>query len=513
MDTKKSLHWLVRFMLAGICGSGALSLGCTQRSLAPADTLVTIISNPILNLDPRLATDANVQHINQLIHATLTRTGADLTPEPYLAESFTAKDHSLLITLRANCRFQDSSLIEAADVVAAIEKFLEKGFASPFLKNFSMIEKVSAQGNREVLIHLKHPAPSLLFDLSVIPIIPRAQSYAEPNGGAGPYRVERNGPQGILLSRVNFNSCFPQPPMAKIEGRVVRDDLSRFLKLRQGEIDLVVNELDYRKVKKIIAGEIPKLKAIALPGTTISYMGMNLRNPALKDLRVRKAIVLALDIEALITHKLVGFAEPAASLLSRQSWYSATNLKPVRRDLATARKLLNEAGFYNGENSLPPLKLTLKTTTYRPIVENARAIKEQLREVGIEIEHRAYEWGTFYGDVRARNTELFLLRWVGVAAPDLLREIFHSDRLLENNRTEFINPEMDAALDRATKTMDSQERRKWFVRAQEIAAAELPYALLWHNFNAASFNERLENVELAPTGDWYPLLKIRKRAP
>lgn len=290
---------------------------------------------------------------------------------------------------------------------------------------------------------------------------------------------------------------------------MVRDDLSRFLKLRNGEVDAVLNDMDYRKVRLVLDQKVPGLKSEVSDGTTYSYMGLNFANPHLAKKNVRRAIALSLDIPAIIHYKLVDFATPTATLIAPSSWYHE-NIPPVQRNLAEARRLLDLEGYGNGENGKPPLTLTLKTTTYKPIMENARAIVDQLRDAGIVVQHKAFEWGTFYGDVKSRNTEMFLLRWVGVAAPDLLGEIFHSKRLKENNRTNYSNPKMDALLDKISSTLDPQIRRAALREVQELAAVELPFVSLWHNKNTITYRDNLTNVENLPTGDWDILLRIRK---
>ena len=105
---------------------------------------------------------------------------------------------------------------------------------------------------------------------------------------------------------------------------------------------------------------------------------------------------------------------------------------------------------------------------------------------------------------------MFLLRWVGVAAPDILAEIFHSKRLQENNRTNYSNAKVDALLDEGSNTLDPEKRRRAFASVQRIVAEELPYISLWHNQNAVAYRDNIEGIELLPTGDWDSFLKMRK---
>lgn len=495
-------------ILVGLLGTTVFS-ACSNSQQSPADALVTVMSASVQNLEPLFATDANVQHLNQLIQATLVRVGHDLRPEPYLAESFSVVKDGIVFKLRAGCLFQNAQPVTVADAIASVEQFRDDKNQSPFQKSFSVIQKVEAlDSDRFKLVVDPGKITGLLYDLSLLSIRPKTE-LKNPALGAGPYRVVKFSTSGIELERAN-PVCIPNGKTKRVIAKVIRDDISRFLKLQRGEVDLVINDLDYRKVQRIAEGKVPGLGALSSDGTTISYMGLNQRKKELRDPRVRRAITLALDLPAIIQFKLAGYGIPAASLLSPQSWFSNPNLKPLDHNVEEARRLLDEAGFNNGKNQKPVLRLSLKTTTYRPITENARAIKAQLKEVGVEVDHQAYEWGTFYADVKSRNTELFLLRWVGVASPDLLRDVYHSENLALNNRTDYKNPAMDRLLDQANSTLDPEKKRSALWAAQELAQTDLPSVLLWYNKNAAAFRNSIKNLKLSPNGDWYPLIQTEK---
>jgi len=220
------------------------------------------------------------------------------------------------------------------------------------------------------------------------------------------------------------------------------------------------------------------------------------------------ALALSLNIPEIIQYKLHGFAEPAISLLAKKNWYAHKSLEPIKLNLKKAKALLNKAGYYDGKNNKPVLTLGLKTTTYRPAVENARVIVSQAKKAGIIIKHRAFEWGTFYSDVKAKNTQLYILRWVGVTDPGHFYNIFHS--LGYSNRTSYKNSQMDKILEQAQSTLDPNKRKVKFLEAQELAAQDLPYISLWHNKNIAVFRNNITSVTLEPNGGWRTLLKVKK---
>ena len=163
--------------------------------------------------------------------------------------------------------------------------------------------------------------------------------------------------------------------MPKITVKVVRDDLSRFLKLKRGELDVVLNDMNFRKVDLILKDPSLPMSAITVDGVNYAYMGINQNSPRLKDPRVRQALALSFDIPTLIHYKSRGLAKPSRGMLADMNWYANLAIPVVQRDLAKARQLLDEAGYSNGTNGKPPLRLTLKTSSGLISVENARVLK------------------------------------------------------------------------------------------------------------------------------------------
>ena len=490
-------------------------VSCTQSYLSPQDTLVTAITSPQQTLDPLFSTSANSQHIGQLVHAGLTKIGTELVPVPHLAKKFRIlNNRSIEFTLRKGCLFHNGREITVDDIEKNLMFYSDPENKSPFMKAFQRITRFEKRGPQTFRLHTKDIEPGILTDLSLLKIIPiesyNGEKFLKTPLGAGPYTVTKNNSGGVLLQRFE-TKCLPLPISPKIHVKVVREDLSRYLKLQKGEIDIILNDLDYRKLQKITVNKVPGVRAIVGKGIAYQYIGLNLANPALKKKKVRQAIAYSLDIPSIIKYKLSGMAVPTASLLSETNWYFNKKIRPLKTNLALAKKLLDEAGYYNGENNKPKLTLSLKTTTNKIVVENATAIKSQLEKSGIIIKHEAFEWGTFYGDVKARNTEMFLLRWVGVTTPEHFFNIFHSGERERNNRTNYVNKELDRYLEIAKGTMNRKKRKFAYDKVQEIVAQDLPYISLWHNNNFVAYRTNLEGTVLFPNGSWQTLSMIEKK--
>jgi peptide/nickel transport system substrate-binding protein len=145
----------------------------------------------------------------------------------------------------------------------------------------------------------------------------------------------------------------------------------------------------------------------------------------------------------------------------------------------------------------------------------AEVMQESLRKVGIAIDIRSYEWGTFFGDIRAGNFQLYALTWVGVTDPDILHYVLHSQSTppAGANRGRYVNPHLDTLLDQGRRATALEQRRASYSAAQAIVAAELPYIPLWHNTNVAVLRNTFTGYSLTPAGDYRAIQSIRRQTP
>ena len=128
----------------------------------------------------------------------------------------------------------------------------------------------------------------------------------------------------------------------------------------------------------------------------------------------------------------------------------------------------------------------------------------------IVVEHRAYDWGIFFADVKSGNTELYTLSWPGISDPHLYFELFHSSNIGNYNRTRYRNAEMDRLTDLGDSVLEPEKRRPYYFQIQELAARDLPFISLWHPKNTAVFRKNIKGVSVHPLGIWRVILAMRK---
>ena len=523
-----------RFALAALAATGAWLVGCHPEQ--SREGIVVLVDSVPDSLDVRLTLTTVGQRVAQLISPGLITFDEESRPVGDLANEYRMLDsRTLELTLREHLTFHDGSPLTSEDVKATLEGLISRVVPSPRADKLEAIEWVEAPGPLTVRIHLKRPYAPMLSELS-LGIVPRSRALPpdaakqdrEPIG-AGPFRFAGQPDEEHLLLLPFEGYYRGKPRIRKVLIRTVRDQTTMVLELLKGRADLVVGALSPSLFPALLADG--RIRIDSRPGSAYAYLGLNLRGGALADARVRRAICHAIDIEPLLQTKFHGMAEPATGMLPRSHWaYAKTD--GCRRDAARAVQLLEEAGYAGPRPGAEPpsaspgspeirprLHLTLKTSTDRFRKSIALVFQEQLATVGIDLEIRSLELGTFFNDVRKGNFELFGLVWSQVLEPDLLRWVFSSSNIPgpENafgglNRMGYRNGRLDEVLDRATR-VDRDERKQLYAQAQALIDADLPCIPLWHERSPAVLSARLQEYEPSPHGYLQPLAGAREAAP
>ena len=475
-------------------------------------TVVMLIESSPLNLDPRIGTDAQSERISALIFDSLLRRDRSSNLQPWLAERWESPDPlTYIFHLRAGVRFHDGKPLTARDVRYTFTSLLSGKIASVKAANFSLISSVEAPDDSTVVIRLKEPHASFLWNMTqgAIGIVPEgsAGELARRPVGSGPFRfVSASQDEDVVLER-NPDYWAGPPRIERVRFRVVPDTTTRALELRKGTADLALNSLTADMVEAL-RGE-KHLRVLREPGNTYQYIALNLESKNL-PLPVRQAISYAINREPLIGYLWRDLVRPANSILPPQHWAYAPDLPSYSYNPLKAQELLDNSGYPAGPDGVR-LRLEMKTSTEQIARELAAVLQEQLRQVGIALEIRSYEFATFYADITQGNFDLYSLRWVaGNDDPDIFEYCFHSKKIppAGANRGHYVNPEVDRLIEQARSSADLADRRQKYAQIQQILNRDLPYIHLWYVDNVAVYDRRLTNLHLFPTGNYDFLAEI-----
>lgn len=464
------------------------------------------------SLDPRWGLDASSSRLGDLLHAALTRSDGAGGRLPEVAASWEQPDaRTVVFHLRDDFRFADGTPVGAADVRATYAAVLDPVLASPRRAALEALAGVEAPDAHTVVMRLREPFAPFL-DATGLGILPaaRARDPGEVVIGAGAFRVVRRERGDCLVLAPNPHWPGGRPRVAPLVVRIVPDAITRVLELARGDLDLAEEPLPPELLAWLATQ--PVVRVLREPGTSFAYLALNLRDPRLAGRRVREAIALALDRDALVHYVLGGMARPATGLLAPEHWAYAP-VRPWRHDPWRARRLLDRAGYPVRPGSGMRFRLLYKTSADPERRRLAEAIQADLAAVGIALEVRSYEWGTLFADIRAGRFEVAALAWVGVGDPDLYYLAFHSTMTPPRgyNRGHYASPIMDRLTTEGRRTLDPARRRAIYARVQRRAAHDLPVVPLWWEDRVVVASRRLEGFAPSPSGDLHGLAAARVR--
>lgn len=480
-------------------------LSCSPRP--DSNTLVMIIESSPTNLDPRVGVDAQSERIAGLLFDNLLSRDQQLSVKPGLAESWNIPDpKTYVFHLHRGVRFSDGRTLTSRDVKWSFDSVLQGKIRSPKAGTYKWVERIETPDDYTVVFHLKQPWAALLWNVAggegmgIVPYGSREEISRNPVG-SGPFKfVSAEQDRDVVIERNNYY-WGQRAKLDRVRFMVVPDTTTRALELRKNSADVEINALT-ADIERTLQAQ-PHLSSLHGPGTRLAYIAFNLRDPILKDLRVRQAIAYAIDRPALVHYLWRGQARLASSLLPPESWAYEANVTQYQHDPEKARRILEDAG-YIAKNGVR-FHITMKTSTEESSRAMAAVFQQQLREVGIALDIRSFEAATFLADVTHGEFQMYSLRWVGGNEdPDMFNYAFHSSNIIPHgaNRQYYSNPQVDALIEKAQTELDQNVRKQDYAEIQRILANDLPYVYLWYFDNLMVYSKRVHGMELNPSGNF-----------
>ncbi len=335
----------------------------------------------------------------------------------------------------------------------------------------------------------------------------------------GPYRVTQVAPGSHITLEPNAHWWGEKPAFKRIIVRVIENTAALEANLLAGDIDYIAGELglplDQALAFEKRHGE--RFKIAYKPGLIYEHIDLMLDNPVLADIRVRKALIHAIDRQA-IDRQLFGGKQPVAhSNVNPLDWVYDKDVPAYAYDPKQAAALLDAAGWTRGPGGIRQNakgeKLTLDFMTTagnrtRELVQ--QALQAQWRQVGIDARIRNEPARVFFGETVTKRKFTGLAMYAWISAPESVpRTTLHSSQIpsAENgwsgqNNPGFRNDEMDTLIDRLEVELDREKRRPMWARLQAIYAEELPVIPLYFRADAYVMPRWLDGI--TPTGHQYP---------
>ncbi|HEY6445389.1 MAG TPA: ABC transporter substrate-binding protein [Acidobacteriaceae bacterium] len=464
-----------------------------------------LIESSPANLDPRIGTDAQAEHIDALIFDALVHRDEHFGLQPMLATSWENTDPlTWVFHLRAGVRFQDGRPLTSRDVKFTIDSLLDGTVISVKAGSFTTLDHIDAPDPATVVFHLKQPDPALPFNLcdGAIGIVPwgSGRDFWHHPVGTGPFDfVSQQIDRDVVLARAPSYWGTPAN-IPRLRFAVVPDDTTRALELEKGSADVESNALSPDLIESLSRDR--HLVVDQGPGTNLYYLIFNLRDPLLRDARVRTAIAEAINRPLIIQTIYLGQARLAESLLPSQSWAWTGDVQQHAFDPAAANALLDQAGYKRGGDGIR-FHLSDKSSNDETVRLVAAAMQQQLAQVGIALDLRSYEFATFYSDLVRGAFQIAPSRWIGGNEnPDIFRYIFATASIPPHgsNRGYYSNAEVDRLIADAATAPTQEQRRADYAGVQQVVSRDLPSLNLWYLNSVVVHSRRLGDIHPNPSG-------------
>lgn len=425
--------------------------------------------------------------------------------EPILAESFDVAEDGLTYTfnLRQGVLFHDGSELTAEDVKYTFDFYSQSG--NTIASRFQGMASVDIIDTYTVVVNMESINAAFLTNAGEVPIVPAAY-HAEV--GEDTFRTQPIGTGAFSVREwraAEFTEleAFPEhfrgaPSVQTIRLEVVPEPSVRYISLITGDAQssvwplLVEDSLSFE--------DDPDFRLVRTLANSVRFIPLNNELPQLSDVRVRRAMLHALDRQRIIDDLWNGTAVIAhANLSPKNVFFHNPDVPQYPYDQEAAVALLEEAGWTVGADGIREkdgMRLSFTCTTItgdqarRPIAELSQ---QMLRQVGIDMQLAEAPIASILEGLRNGTLEASLFNWTFGSTP----EPDPSATLLSdggNNFNRYSNPEMDDLILRGLQTVDLEERRAIYFRIQEIVAEDVPFLYLHFDEWMNVFSNEVEGL-------------------
>ena len=473
-----------------------------------ASTLNLSISSSPSRLNPILANDTASSKITDWLFNGLFKYDKDGKPIEDLALSHTFEtDTKLIINLRKNVKWHDGKKFTSKDVVFTYNTILDPKVFNSIKSNYKEVKSVKALDDYTIEITYKK-AYFKALEIWMVGILPyhllkdeknlMTSSFNKNPIGTGPYTLESFKVGQDIKLKANDTYFERKPKIDELLYKFIPDTNTSFLFLKQKKLDL--SSLTPLQIDRQIDNDFKKsFEIIESQSFSYSYVGLNLKNEKFKDIRIRRALSLAINRQELVDILFFGHGKICNGPFLPGSFAYDEKTKVVQQNIKEAKKLLKELG-YNKNN---PFSFELVTNTGNDTRINAAQILQyQLSKVGINMNIRVMEWQAYLNTVvHPRNYEAILLGWSLSLMPDAY-PLWHSssDKTGRFNLVGYSNKEVDRLIELGSTTVNKDELSKIYKSIFKKITDDIPYLFLYIPNSITVINNKIKNIEPAFTG-------------
>lgn len=524
-------------VLTSLVLTGCVGGGESDAENAPVeevkDTLVVGFQTDIGNLLPGVAETAADSSVIAAITFPMLDVGFDcsLKKNPGLATSWEWNDDGtvLKMELRDDLKWEDGTPVTVDDVAFTYDVVADTTVASP---RFGFVEHMKPDARPKIIdpTHIEwHFTRPYDRDTQAahasLPLLPkhkladadrasiRGHELSNAPLSYGPFKLALWEPNQRFILEPNPSFTGPdhwKPQLDRVIFRIIPEYATRLIELEAGKIDMMESVLvdDADRLRE----SHPEISLVRRGWRSQDYIGWNLNNPLFQDVRVRRAMTMGADIDAMIerllTSKKTGekYARPAVSTITPAlCGVHNDDIKPLAHNVEEAKSLLAAAGWRdtNGDGVIDKggkkFAFTLTTNTGNKRRADASIMfQDQMKQLGIEVNLERLEANTFFENLRKREYEAALAGWSAAlfVDPSDAWGCETDDQPRTFNFTNYCNTEVDALIQKGLQTPDPREAAPVWKEMQAKIYEDQPYMFLWWMDEIVAIHERFENVDI-----------------
>lgn len=485
--------------LAQAIGGMACLLAAATVTAQPATgTLRIRLNADIRSTDPGFNRDGNTDAVMMHVVEGLVAYREDTSVGPLLAQSVSTSKDGRIYTfkLRPGVRFHNGAPLTAQDVLQSWARYMTPALNWRCLPEFdgrgiAKVVGVEAPDESTVVFKLEKPAALFLATLARVDCGGAAITHRSSVGadgkwkepvGTGPFKLGewrrgqyvellRNEAYAALPGARDGNTGNKAAQVPRVRFVVVPDASAAKAALLSSAIDILPDiqdedEAEYRARRQELVME-------SSPVMDMQGLLFQTRDPLLRDVRIRRAVALSLDLPELVAAVTTGNAKPSRSVIPQpSSWYKAPQAALPRRDLAQARKLLAEAG-YKGQ----PIKL-LATKRYNSVFNIAVLVQAMAKEAGLNFEVEVLEWATLLDRYTKGDYQAMAFTYSARLDPSLSFDMISGDKDKQPRKV-WDNPEALALIARSTELSDRAARQAVFDQLEARLREDVPAVFMY----------------------------------
>jgi peptide/nickel transport system substrate-binding protein len=454
------------------------------------DPIKTILNSDIWVMDNM---NANLVRV--------TKDGSGL--EADLAEKWSLADDkkTYTFTLRDGLKFSDGSPLKASDVKFSLER-LRDTKDSVMGAMYKVIADIKTPDDKTVVITTSAPSAPLLstlamFAASILPekvVKEEGDEFGTKPVGAGAFKLETwaHGEKVVLVRNPNYWEA-SRVKLDKVEWLYVPDDNTRILKLQAGEVDAAIF-VPFNMVAQL--KQDANIQVHLDPSSREDFLLLNEQHKPLDDVRVRQAICMAIDREAIVKAVLFGNGKVANSFIPAGALYYNADNPTCKYDPEAAKKLLADAGAAN-------LSFKFLIDSGNSVNDQtAVLIKDNLSKIGVNADIVKEESGQEWDSTVAGDYDLSIEYWTNdIIDPD--EKATFSLYGKDDNRsyyTAYNNPKVTELIDQGRIEMDPAKRTEIYNEIQKTASTEVNWVDLYYSPFRNASRKNVKGFYQNPTG-------------